>query len=405
MIFGPPKQESTTYTQVRMLDGFTPTFTPFSGDAYDSDVVRSAIDAIARNGAKLQPKHIRRNDTGIVQPQSQLDYLLAVRPNRLMDAYTFYYKVVTQLYMRNNAFIYPEWDDRTGLLKALWPVLSSTVELLQARKDPTGELFVRFRFVTGETKTVPYSEMIHLRRFFFRSDLWGESNEKALTPTLELVKATDEGIINAIKSSAFLRGLLKFTGMLKPDDIKKQRDSFVKDYMDVSNNGGIAATDSKAEYQELKTEPKMISGPQMKVIKEKVYDYFGVNEKIIRSTYTENDWNAFYESVIEPLAIQMSLEFTSKLFTDRERGHGNEVVFEANRLQYASMTTKLNLMQMVDRGAMTPNEWRAALNLAPLEGGDKPIRRLDTAEVNSNTEGGDGNGRDDGDSGSDSEGS
>lgn len=30
---------------------------------------------------------------------------------------------------------------------------------------------------------------------------------------------------------------------------------------------------------------------------------------------------------------------------------------------------------------MTPNEWRAILNLAPIEGGDKPIRRLDTQVV------------------------
>ena len=36
---------------------------------------------------------------------------------------------------------------------------------------------------------------------------------------------------------------------------------------------------------------------------------------------------------------------------------------------------------MVDRGAMTPNEWRAVMNLSPIECGDKPIRRLDTAVV------------------------
>lgn len=33
---------------------------------------------------------------------------------------------------------------------------------------------------------------------------------------------------------------------------------------------------------------------------------------------------------------------------------------------------------MVDRGALTPNEWRKIFNLAPVEGGDEPIRRLDT---------------------------
>ncbi len=36
---------------------------------------------------------------------------------------------------------------------------------------------------------------------------------------------------------------------------------------------------------------------------------------------------------------------------------------------------------MVDRGAMTPNEWRETMNMAPIEGGDQPIRRLDTQVV------------------------
>ena len=46
------------------------------------------------------------------------------------------------------------------------------------------------------------------------------------------------------------------------------------------------------------------------------------------------------------------------------------------------MATKLNLMQMVDRGALTPNGWRQVLNLPPVDGGDNIIRRLDTAVVN-----------------------
>lgn len=135
------------------------------------------------------------------------------------------------------------------------------------------------------------------------------------------------------------------------------------------------------DYIPLNSDPKMIDDKQMAQIKDKVYSYFGVNESIVKSQYTEDQWNAFYESVIEPIALQLSMELTAKVFTDRERGFGNMIIFESNRLQYASMTTKLNLREMVDRGAMTPNEWRAAMNMAPIEGGDVPIRRLDTAEV------------------------
>src|SRR5690606_34753997 len=131
---------------------------------------------------------------------------------------------------------------------------------------------------------------------------------------------------------------------------------------------GGAAMEGKAEDQEVKKQPLMVQANQMKEVRGAVFRYFGVSEAIVKGDCTEDQWNAFYESTIEPLAVQMSLEFTSKLFTPRELGHGNEIIFEANRLQYASMKTKLDLRQMVDRGALTPNEWREALNLAPIEG-------------------------------------
>lgn len=378
IIFGRPKNESSERTMLRLLSGYSPTFSAYTGEAYEYDVVRSAVDAIARNAAKLRAKHVRRIEGNVQQTHSKLERLLSTRPNPYMDAYSFLYKVVTQLYMRNNAFVYIDLDPITGEVRAFYPVLAASVDLLEG---PDKLIYARFRFFSGQKMTLPYEDLIHLRRFYFEHDFYGADNTKALRSTLELVKAGDEGIINAIKSSAFLRGILKFTNMLKPDDIKEQRDKFVKDYLDITNNGGVAATDAKAEYIPLESKPQMVDAKQMAAIKEKVWDYFGVNDKIVRSTYNENEWNAFYESTLEPLAIQMSLAFSAALFTERELGHGNEIVFEANRLQYASMGTKLALVSMVDRGAMTPNEWRSVLNLGPIDGGDKPIRRLDTAEV------------------------
>lgn len=379
MIFGrQPRREQGIQTQLKMLNGYAPVFTSFSGDAYDSDVVRSAVDAIARNAGKLKPKHIRRVNGQIQETGSDIERLLSLRPNPYMDAYTFLYKVVTQLLLQNNAFVFVDIDRISKRIRGFYPVNAATTEFLEYE----GGVYVKFHFMGGQRVVLPYEDLIHLRRFFYKNDLYGEPSDQALFPTLQLIRTTDEGIANAVKSSAFLRGIMKFTSMLKPEDIKRQRDLFVQDYLDITNNGGVAATDAKADYIPLNNEPKMIDAKQMESIKSKVYDYFGVNEKIIRSNYTEDEWNAFYESTIEPLAIQLSLEFTSKLFTGNEKSRGNEIIFEANRLQYASLTTKLNLREMVDRGAMTPNEWRAAMNLAPIEGGDVPIRRLDTAEVN-----------------------
>ena len=375
-IFGRRPQPSQTQS-LKMMNGYMPVFTMMS-DAYDSDVVRSAVDAIARNCAKLKPKHIRRVNGSVSYTNSNIEYLLGVRPNPYMDAYTFWYKVITQKYMQNNSYVFVDWDER-GIAKGFYPVNASQAEFLESQ----GEIFIQFSFLGGHKVTLPYTDVIHLRRFFYKNDLYGETNHAALMPTLELIHTTNEGIINAIKSSANLRGLLRFTQtMLKPEEMKRHRDAFVADYLNISNNGGIAATDAKAEYVPLNNDPKITDAKQMELIEDKVYKYFNVSPSIVKSDYTEEQWNAFYESVIEPNAIEMSLEFTAKVFTQREQGLGNEIIFEANRLQYASNATKLNLITvMMDRGLLSMNEARDIFNLAPIPDGDKRIVSLNFVDA------------------------
>ena len=374
-IFG-RTQAPTAVHSLRMMNQFNPTFTMMN-DAYDSDVVRAAVDAIARNAAKLKAKHIRRTNGSVMPTNSNIEYILSVRPNPFMDGYSFMYKVVTQLYLQNNSYIFIDWSDN-GQVKGFYPVNASQVEFVEAQ----GEVFVKFAFLGGQQVTLPYQQIIHLRRFFYKNDLYGENSARALMPTLELIHTTNEGLVNAVKSSASLRGLLKFSAMMRPEDMKKQRDAFVTDYLDISNNGGVAATDSKAEYVPLTSDPKMIDAKQMEIIEDKVFKYFNVNAAIVKSDYSEQQWNAFYESVIEPIAIQLSLEFTSKVFTEREQGWGNEIIFESNRLQYASSQTKIQIIQtLMDRGLMSLNEAREIFNLSAIDGGDKRLVSLNFVDA------------------------
>lgn len=375
-LFGRFLGRRTGLTQVKVMAGYTPIFTPWGERPYEADVVRAAVDAIARNAAKLKAKHIRRVNGEVIHVKnSDIERVLSLRPNPKMSAYDLLYKLVTTLMMDNNAWAYPVWE--AGRLVAVYPVNCVSAELLE---DSAGTLYVKFYFMEGGTATLPYSDVIHLRRHYYNNDLLGEPN-RPINATLSAIHTTNEGLAQAVKTSAALRGILKFQGMLKETDIEAQRERFVKEYLTVSNSGGIAALDAKAEYIPLNTEPRMINAAQMRELRDAVFRYFGVNENIVMGNYTEDQWNAFYESTIEPLAVQMSLEFTSKLFSSREIGHGNEIVFEANRLQYASVRTKLELVQLVDRGIMTPNQLAEVFNLPPVPGGDTPIRRLDTRPV------------------------
>lgn len=367
-----------TVTSYKMLNDFAPTFTAWSGDLYDSDIVRACVHAIASNAGKLKAKHIRTVSGAIVPTSSKIEKLLSVRPNRYMNAYDFIYKLVSQLYSHNNAFAYIHYE--RGEIEGIYPVGFSSIEMV----EHLGEMYCRFTFGTGFQMTVPYSDLIHLRRHYNRHDIYGDDPRKPFKPTLDLISTINQGLANAIKSSARLRGLLKTTATMRPEDLKAYRDQFVADYMGISNDGGVGALDAKADFVAAndKFSPLMADAEQMAFVRNSAYLHFGVNEKIILATYDENDWNAFYESVLEPIAIQLSLEFTTKLFTGREQGHGNEIIFEANRLQYASAKTKIELVkQLAPLGLLKINEGREIFNLAPVEGGEKRIVSLNYVDA------------------------
>lgn len=248
-------------------------------------------------------------------------------------------------------------------------------------------LFVRFDFMTGFRVVVPYEELVHLRRFFGPSDLFGESNEVTLSQQVGLLNTVNAGFAAAVNSARYLRGILKFNMNLKDDDLAASKQRFVDEYMTLNNSGGVAALDTRADYIELKQNVTMADNSQMKLIREDIMAYYHTNENILLSKYDENGWAAYYESVLEPLAIRLSLELTRKIFTQREQALGNQIVFEANRLQYASTQSKINLLkELMPMGLMSINEGREVFNMAPVEGGDKRIISLNYIDADKATE-------------------
>ena len=199
---------------------------------------------------------------------------------------------------------------------------------------------------------------------------------------MECVGIIDQGIVKAIKNSGIIRWLLKFTQSMRPEDVQKKVREFVDNYLSYeSDTFGAAGVDSKVEAKQIEPKDYVPNATQADRIVDRIYSFFNTNKKIVQSNWTEDEWIAYYEAEIEPIAIQLGNELTTKLFTRKERSFGNYITFESSNLQCASMSTKLAFQSMVDRGAMLPNEWRAILNLAPIEGGDQPIRRLDTQVV------------------------
>ena len=164
--------------------------------------------------------------------------------------------------------------------------------------------------------------------------------DQSIKNTLELLDTTGQALRNAVKNSANLKGYLKYTNFADNEKLKAKVREFQAAYMSAENDGGLAGLDSSMEFHEINQRTPTIPTLQSQFLRDNLYRYYNVNENILMSKFTEAEWNAFYESVIEPIALQLSLEFTFKLLTERERGYGNKIIFTSNRLQYATLQTR-----------------------------------------------------------------
>lgn len=373
------KNESITVSQYKMVTERGEGFYSYNGNLYASDIVRSCIRPKTQAIGKAVAKHIRTDQvTTQVNPEVYIRFLLE-EPNPYMSGQMLQEKLANQLALNNNAFALIERNEN-GLATSIYPINSSSVEALENNQ---GQVFLRF-LIKGKYYTFKYSDVIHLRRDFNGNDIFGENPAKALTQLMDIISTTDQGIVKAIKNSNIIKWILKFNTTLREEDIKRQTKEFVDSFLSIdSDTSGAAATDAKFDAQQVDPKNYVPNSTQTKGTVDRIYSFFNTNENIIQSSYNEDQWISYYEAEIEPVLIQMSNEFTRKLFTRRERGFGNKIIFESSNLNFASMQTKLNLVQFVDRGIMNPDEVRAILNMAPIPDGlgQAYIRRLDTREI------------------------
>ena len=324
MIFGNKNQTNTvTKTELQLLSGYNAKFTTINPNIYDSKVARQCIDRIATHCAKLIPKHIQDSIGNNIK--GEINFMLQNEPNPIMNTFDFIYKTISMLYTDSNAFVYIA-KDRDGFITGFYPILAMNYDLLQDQKN---KIYLQFKFVNGKQYTLPYLELIHLRLFYNQNDIFG-TNNKILLTDLESAHTASEGIKNAIKTSNNLKGIIKYDAVLKEKDIKASKDAFVKDFLNLENESGIAAIDGKGDFKEINLKPITLDKDQLERVNYNIFDYFGISDKIVNNSYNAEEWNAFFEGVIEPRAIQMSGAFTNKIFSYNARREGHKIVFTTN---------------------------------------------------------------------------
>ena len=349
-----PRRAATEVFQ--FLRGYTPVFTDFAGEVYESDMIRAALDAYGRHMQKLQV-----NIQG--SAKENLRNRLRIQPNAWQTWPQFLYRHSTILLARNTCFTVPvrgEYDEINGIID----IVPEKWELVSYQDEP----WLRFYFDKGKRSAVSLWEVGIQTRFQFKNELFGTDNE-ALRSTLDLIEMQKQGIKEGIKNGATFRFYATHNNFVQDKDLEKERKRFDEMNFRADKGGGglLLFPNTYKDIHQAENKPFLPDADQQKQIKENVYDYFAVNEDVIQNAAFGDKWLAFYEGAIEPMAIGLSEAISRMLFSERERQYGNQIFFTANRLQYMSNADKLKAIQtFADRGLMTRNELREIANLAPL---------------------------------------
>lgn len=349
----------------KTLTAYRPHFSTWSGEIYESALVRAAIDARARHMSKLKVEF-----KGAAKPE--LVKRLKKRPNAFMTWSQFMYRTSTILDMHNTCVIVPCYDELMSVV-GYYPILPTRCEIVERDGVP----FLRYEFKNGERAADFLADCAILTKFQYRSDFFGETNG-ALTPTMKLIHVNEQGVEEAVQNGATYRFMAKVKNFSKVEDLKRERQRFNESNfkMEAENGGLLLFPNTYEDIKQINQTAYTVPKEELEEIRTTVYNYFGVNSDVLQSKAFGDSWAAFYEGVVEPFAIQFSETMTHAMFTEREQSLGALVMATSNRLQYMTTAEKLSVSaDLADRGILTMNEIRDIWNLPPLDDGDVRIIR------------------------------
>lgn len=357
----PEKQKVINAGQTfQLVTAYKPVFQDWRGEIYESELVRAAIDARARNISKLKVEF-----QGSAKPNFTAK--MARKPNPWNTWSQFLYRVSTILDCTNNCILVPIYDDDLNQI-GIYPLIPSKCDVVTYK----GDLWVKYKFRDERSEgACKYSECAILTKFQFRNDFFG-SDQAPLADTMQLMAIQTQGLEEAVKNSAIYRFMAKMTNFTKAEDLEAERQNFSERNFGKSAQGGglLLFPNTYTDIRQVESKPYAVDDKQMDLIKKNVFSYFGVNEDVLMNKAVGDSWAAFYEGAIEPFAIQFSEALTCAIYSEREVAQGSLVMATANRLQYASTQEKKEISEMAaDRGLMMIDEIRDIWNLPPLPDG------------------------------------
>lgn len=366
-----PKQEKLPVSEFRMLTGYKPVFRDYYGRIYENALIRSAIESKARHISKLKVEF--RGEA-----QQKVKNRLKFYPNEWMTWSQFLARCSTILDCTNNLFIVPVYNNKLEIV-GLFPILPERVELVEDKKKT---LWIRYTFANGQRGAIEFSKCAYMVKHQYENDFFG-SNNRVLRPTLDLISVEEQAVKEAVTNSTTIRFIRQRNNFISPEDLALERQRFTEYNLKGDSTEMLLFPYQYKDIKQVDVKPYTLDSEMVEKVKDNVFDYFGTNEDIIQGKASNDKLDAYFNAQIEPFAIGMSEALSKMIYTDLERSYDNHVYVASNRLQYMTVSEKVNMAQQLsDRGILTINEIRELFNYDPIPNGDVAVIRGEYYTVN-----------------------
>lgn len=361
----------------KTYDGWLPIYSQFGTNIYASDVVQQALKCIVDELKKLHPCHVRYIENEPTRLKSSAIQAILDDPNEYMTTSEFLEKMYYLLLLNLNAFVIPTYeiwtDQKTGEQRkyytAFYPIKPIQVDFIQ---DLSGKLFVKFWFMNGETTTLPYSDVIHLKikysvNEFMGGNEMGEPDNQAILSTLQLNDEMLKGIAKAMNASYAINGIVQYNTLL---DANGEMENALHEFERKLRNNvdGFLPMDLKANVIPFERKGQIVDEATLKFIDEKILRNWGISLPILTGDYTKEQYEAFYQKALESIIIESGQAFTKKVFSRNQKALGNRIEFYPEELVFMSIDQKLKMIELCSpTGTFFENEKRTILGWMPSE--------------------------------------
>lgn len=351
------------------LNSFPPIYSSKQVKAIENDVFRAGCAFICREMRKVKVGHVRMVDNDPVPQADNINFILN-NPNPLMTLSDFLEKLTWIYLTKENCFVYPVYDDQ-GKLSGLYPLEPTTYKFVEFKDNP--DLFVQMWFGNGKERysvKIPYQALIHLRRNFTRNefaggDETGQFDSTTLDEAIKLDKEVTAGLKKQIKTSYASNIILKLQSTYNQE--KEEAAQKVFEAKLANSESGVLAVGIDSEVETINRNINFISTDLIKYLEEKILRPLGISVAAIKGDYNKEQYEAVFQSAIEPILTTFAQAFTKGIFTRTQLGYGHKIQFYAEELIFLNMTQKIELIRVLgDSGSLYINEARTMVGLRPM---------------------------------------